>query len=271
MTRLPSRSWTERAPGRCRYRRHSRRRNHQRHHDRRARRGRDLVRRRHRRRGRLGRDPQHSGRHGRLWPRCRDRGHRGGDVALAHYHSIGRFQVRCHGQRIAERQRQRRASTPNDVIGTAAVGGIGGEGFTVEVITVHDTVDAHIADSTASGHQGVSVEANGQRTLMRPSSPSEAARGAGIDGAVSVLTLGADLDSTSSGQVIQTQSSVNNSLLNSQGVPASTPRITVRWPSPARSGPSSSQGAQANLFTVSLASGMTPRAGPRPISAPVRR
>ncbi len=54
---------------------------------------------------------------------------------------------------------------PNDVIGTAAVGGIGGEGFTVEVITVHDTVDAHIADSTASGAQGVSVEANGQRTF----------------------------------------------------------------------------------------------------------
>ena len=150
---------------------------------------------------------------------------------------------------------------PNDVIGTAAVGGIGGEGFTVEVITVHDTVDAHIADSTASGTQGVSVEANGQRTFDATVVAFGAGVGAGIDGAVSVLTLGADLDSTSSGQVIQTQSSVNNSLLNSQGVSGLNTSNNQSLAQPGSIGAQLQEGAQANLFTVSLASGTSTTGG----------
>ena len=90
---------------------------------------------------------------------------------------------------------------PNDLVGTVAAGALAGVGFAVEVITVHDTVDAHILDATASGKQGVSVEATGQRAFAATLVAVGAAGGIGIDGAVSVVFLGSDLDSNSSGQV----------------------------------------------------------------------
>ena len=150
---------------------------------------------------------------------------------------------------------------PNDVLGTAAVGGIAGVGFTVEVITVHDTVDAHIADSVASGDQGVAVKATGQRAFDATVVAFGGGVGAAIDGAVSVVTLGADLDSTSSGQVNQSQNSVNNSLLHSQGVSGLNTSDNSSLAQPGSVGTQLESGATSNLFTISLASGTNTKGG----------
>jgi hypothetical protein len=144
---------------------------------------------------------------------------------------------------------------PDDFVGTVAAGILAGVGFAVEVITVHDTVDAHIADATASGNQGVTVAATGDRAFAATLVAVGAAGGIGIDGAVSVVSLGADLDSTSSGQVAPSQDSVNNSLLHSQGVSGLNTTDNSSLAQPGAIGAQLESGANANLFAVSLASG----------------
>ena len=148
---------------------------------------------------------------------------------------------------------------PDDVIGTAAVGVIAGAGVSVEVITVQSTVDAYVADATVNAAQGVSVEANGKRSFSTTVVAFGGGGIGGISGAVSVIDLGADLDSTSSSQVDPSQSGVNDTLTltsqNSQGVTGYNTTDNNSLAQPGTIGAQLQSGANANLFSISLASG----------------
>ena len=75
----------------------------------------------------------------------------------------------------------------------------------------------------------------------------------GINGAISVIYLGADLDSTSSSQVDPSQSGVNDTLTltsqNSQGVTGYNTTDNNSLAQPGTIGADLQSGANANLFT----------------------
>ncbi len=111
-----------------------------------------------------------------------------------------------------------KASVTDGIGGAALAGGVG-LGAGVDVVSIKNSVDAHIAgNSLVNASGGVSVVATGTKDVSSTPISLSAAIGLALNGTVSVISIGGGLDSTGTGKLSGVIDDVNSTISLTNGI-----------------------------------------------------